>query len=72
MTNSLARLNKKADYIFAFLWRDQEVSELYQKMSLGGYGYRISQTNDAFTKRIILFSDVKVKLEDGGKKEALA
>jgi hypothetical protein len=48
------------------------VRDFYDKISLGGHGYQMSQTTDAFTKRILLFSGMEVKLDDGGKKEALA
>jgi hypothetical protein len=48
------------------------VRGFYDKISLGGHGYQISQTTDAFTKRILLFSGMEVKSDDGGKKEALA
>jgi hypothetical protein len=41
-------------------------------ISLGGHGYQISQTTDAFTKRGLLFSGMEVKSDDGGKKEELA
>lgn len=71
--NNLTRINKKADYALAFSCRDPEVSSLYERVSLGGHGYAISQTTDAFNKRTILFSGVEVKPDDGGeKKEALA
>jgi hypothetical protein len=52
--------------------RDASVRGFYDKISLGGHGYQISQTTDAFTKRILLFSGMEVKSDDGGKKEALA
>jgi hypothetical protein len=48
------------------------VRDFYDKISLGGHGYQMSQTTDAFTKRILLFSGMEVKLDDGGNKEALA
>jgi hypothetical protein len=48
------------------------VRDFYDKISLGGHGYQISQTTDAFTERVLLFSGIEVKLDDGGKKEALA
>ncbi|KAE8407142.1 hypothetical protein BDV37DRAFT_280398 [Aspergillus pseudonomiae] len=70
--NNLTRINKKADYSFSYSCRDPEVCEIYQKVSLGGPGYKISHTTDAFTKRTILFSGIEVKADDGGKKEALA
>ena len=70
--NSLARINKKTDYTFCFSCGDPEVFELYQQVSLGGHGYEIGPTTDAFTKRTILFSGVEVKSNDGGKQEALA
>ncbi|KAE8381618.1 hypothetical protein BDV26DRAFT_289258 [Aspergillus bertholletiae] len=60
------------DYALSFSCRDPEVSNLYERVSLGGHGYSISQTTDAFNKRTILFSGVEVKPDDGGKKEALA
>lgn len=46
--------------------------DFYDKISLGGHGYQISQTTDAFTKRVLLFSGMEIKSDDGGKKEALA
>ncbi|KAE8150278.1 hypothetical protein BDV25DRAFT_172276 [Aspergillus avenaceus] len=70
--NNLTRINKKADYSFSFSCHDPEVYDLYQRVSLGGPGYQISQTTDAFNKRTILFSGIEVKADDGGKKEALA
>ncbi|KNG84959.1 hypothetical protein ANOM_006773 [Aspergillus nomiae NRRL 13137] len=70
--NNLTRINKKADYALSFSCRDPEVPSLYERVSLGGHGYAISQTTDAFNKRTILFSGVEVKPDDGGKKEALA
>lgn len=71
MQNS-TRVNKKADYAFCFACDNDEVLSLYKRVSLGGAGFAISQTSDAFTKRIALFSGVEVKQDDGGKKEALA
>ncbi|KAE8351284.1 hypothetical protein BDV28DRAFT_137442 [Aspergillus coremiiformis] len=70
--NNLTRINKKADYSFSFSCRDPEVCDLYERVSLGGPGYQLSHTTDAFTKRTILFSGIEVKADDGGKKEALA
>ena len=72
MRNNPSRINKKTDYAFSFSCRDPEIFKLYQEVSLGGQGYEIGQTTDAFTKRVILFSGVEVKPDDGGKKEALA
>jgi hypothetical protein len=48
------------------------VRDFYDKISLGGHGYQISQTADAFTERVLFFSGIEVKSDDGGKKEALA
>ncbi|KAJ0417623.1 hypothetical protein BJY00DRAFT_289284 [Aspergillus carlsbadensis] len=70
--STLGKLSKKTDYTLSFACRDALVQDLYNKISLGGHGYEISQTTDAFTKRIVLFSGMEVKSEDGGKKEALA
>jgi len=72
MRNNTSRINRKTDYAFSFSCRDPEIFKLYQEVSLGGQGYEIGQTTDAFTKRVILFSGVEVKPDDGGKKEALA
>lgn len=66
------RISKKADYAYSFSCRDAEVSNIYQHISFGGSGYRIGHTTDAFNKRTILFSEIEVKPDDGGKKEALA
>ncbi|KAL2810106.1 hypothetical protein BJX63DRAFT_444876 [Aspergillus granulosus] len=62
----------KADYALSFTCRDPSVQDFYDQISLGGHGYQISQTKDAFTKRVLLFSGVEVRSDDGGKKEALA
>jgi hypothetical protein len=48
------------------------VRDFYDKISLGGHGYQISQITDAFTKRILLFPGMEVKSDNRGKKEALA
>jgi hypothetical protein len=69
--NSLAKLNKKADYSFEFSG-GTDAFDLYQKVSFGGLGMNISQTTDAYTKLVALFSGLEVKPDDGGKKEALA
>ncbi|KAE8152048.1 hypothetical protein BDV25DRAFT_77883 [Aspergillus avenaceus] len=72
LNGSSPRIGKKADYAFSFACRDHEVHNLYQRVSLGGHGYQISHTTDAFTKRTILFSGLEVNADDGGKKAALA
>lgn len=48
------------------------MSELDEKVSLGGHGHQISQTTDSFTKRTILVSGIEVKPDDWGTKTALA
>ncbi|KAL3439698.1 hypothetical protein BJX65DRAFT_93587 [Aspergillus insuetus] len=69
---ALSKISKKVDYALSFTCRDASVRGFYDKISLGGHGYQISQTTDAFTKRILLFSGMEIKSDDGGKKEALA
>jgi hypothetical protein len=66
------RVQKKADYAFSFHRNTPHVSELYNKLGLAGVGDSISQTIDAGTKRMALFSGMEVKQENGGKDEALA
>lgn len=66
------RVQRKADYTFAFHRNNEQVSELYNKLHLVGLGDMISQTMDANTKRLALFSGIEVKQENGGKDEALA
>ncbi|KAL3477471.1 hypothetical protein BJX99DRAFT_269872 [Aspergillus californicus] len=70
--NALSKISKKADYTLSFCCHDSLVRDFYNKISLGGHGYQISQTTDAFTKRILLFSGMEVKSDEGSKKEALA
>ncbi|KAH8710129.1 hypothetical protein GQ44DRAFT_742923 [Phaeosphaeriaceae sp. PMI808] len=66
------RIQRKADYAFSFHRNAPHVSDLYDKLYLAGLGDRISQTMDANTKRLALFSGIEVKQENGGKDEALA
>jgi hypothetical protein len=63
---------QKADYAFAFSTRHYDVASAYNELRLTRLGYALSQTTDAFTKRIALFSGIEVKQDDRGKKEALA
>ncbi|PWY78011.1 hypothetical protein BO94DRAFT_183977 [Aspergillus sclerotioniger CBS 115572] len=70
--NALSKINKKADYTLSFTCRDTSVRYFYDRISLGGHGYQLSQTTDAFTKRVLLFSGMEVKSDEGSKKEALA
>ncbi|KAK5020687.1 hypothetical protein LTR60_000298 [Cryomyces antarcticus] len=66
------RINRKADYALAFSCRKEDILSVYEKVSLGGHGYNLSQTTDAFTKRVALFSGLEVKQSNGGNTEALA
>ncbi|KAE8353466.1 hypothetical protein BDV28DRAFT_107173 [Aspergillus coremiiformis] len=66
------RVQKKCDYTFYFHQRTQQVSDLYQALSQSGVGNVLSQTTDASTKRLLLFSGTEVKAENGGKDEALS
>jgi len=66
------RVQKKADYTFSFHRNSPQISDLYDQLYLKGLGDRISQTTDANTKRLALFSGIEVKQENGGKDEALA
>lgn len=66
------RIQRKADYAFSFHRNTPQVSDLYNKLNLAGKGDRISQTMDANTRRLALFSGIEVKQENGGKDEALA
>ncbi|TKA79582.1 hypothetical protein B0A49_08194 [Cryomyces minteri] len=66
------RINRKADYALAFSCRKEDILSVYEKVSLGGLGYNLSQTTDAFTKRVALFSGIEVKQSNGGNTEALA
>lgn len=65
------RVQRKADYTFSFHRNTPQVSDLYNKLNLAGLGDTISQTMDANTKRLALFSGIEVKQENGGKDEAL-
>jgi hypothetical protein len=67
-----ARVSKKVDYALAFSTRREDVFSIYERVSLGGLGHTISQTTDAYTKRIALFSGLEVKQSNGGNTEALA
>lgn len=66
------RVNKKADYALAFSSRREDILSLYERVSLGELGHTISQTTDAYTKRIAFFSGLEVKQSNGGNTEALA
>ncbi|KAL4793259.1 hypothetical protein BDV19DRAFT_366909 [Aspergillus venezuelensis] len=70
--SGLSKISKKADYTLSFTCRHDLVRSFCDKISLGGHGYQLSQTTDAFTKRILLFSGMEVKSDEGSKKEALA
>ncbi|KAB8263114.1 hypothetical protein BDV32DRAFT_136177 [Aspergillus pseudonomiae] len=71
VTNNLTRINQKADYALSFSCRDPEVSSLYERVSLGGHGYAISQTTDAFNKRTIVFSGVELAIWLSGNLEKM-
>ncbi|KAK4983149.1 hypothetical protein LTR50_007388 [Elasticomyces elasticus] len=66
------RINRKVDYALAYSCRKEDILSVYEKVSLGDLGYNISQTTDAFTKRVALFSGTGVKWSNGGNAEALA
>lgn len=66
------RIQRKADYTFSFHRNNADAYELYDRLHLAGLGDMISQTTDANTKRLALFSGIEVKQENGGKDEALA
>lgn len=65
------RVQRKADFTFSFDRNAPEVSRLYSRLNLAGLSETISQTMDANTKRLALFSGIEVKQENGGKDEAL-
>lgn len=54
MDNNLVWVNKINDYTHSLSCHDAAISELYQQVNLD-HGYKISQTTDAFNKRIMLF-----------------
>jgi hypothetical protein len=65
------RVQRKADFTFSFHRNTPEVSDIYNDLALAGLGDTISQTTDANTKQLALFSGIEVKQENGGKDEAL-
>jgi hypothetical protein len=63
-------INKKTDYAFSFSQHDAEVAPLYHRLRSAGQGDFLGHTTDKTTKRLLLFSGVEVKPENGGKSEA--
>ena len=65
------KIGRAVDYTFTFPIRKQRVKKTYNQIAFLQPNQTISHTTDPFTKRIALFSGIKVKESNGDNKEAL-